>query len=202
MGRPRSGCRRLDEVNRARQRGSAPAVRDTASFEDEFHRHLGRLVHGAARFDFNVGLQLNWLGIHCGVDVSKHLDPSRVSLGARLDKLQTLVGQAFKAAGPEAMAEFDAWFSRARSARALRNNYAHGRWAAPGKQAESPHGPGHPRVPMLGFVGLDWNLTPDQPDRSVYITMEDFSAQVDDAVAVFNQFFQLTEKHLAFVRPS
>lgn len=185
----------------SQQRRALPASH-LPSFEDEFHRHLGRLVHGAARFDFNVGLQLNWLGIHCGVDVSKHLDPNRVSLGTRLDKLETLVGQAFKAAGPEAMAEFDAWFSRARSARALRNNYAHGRWGCPGKLAESPHGAGHPRIPMLAFVSLDWDLTPDQPDRSLYLTMEDFSSQVDDAIAVFNSFFALTEKHLAFVRSS
>ncbi len=184
-----------------RQQGSRLAP-DASSFEDEFHRHLGRLVHGAARFDFNVGLQLNWLGIHCGVDVSKHLDPTRVSLGSRLDKLEVLVGQAFKAAGPEAMAEFDAWFARARSARALRNNYAHGRWGCPGKLAESPAGSEHPRIPMLAFVGLDWDLTPDQPDRSIYLTMEDFTSQVDDAIAVFNSFFALTEKHLAFVRSS
>lgn len=187
-------------MSRPRGQRRAPPASDAPSFEDEFHRHLGRLVHGAARFDFTVGLQLNWLGTYCGLDVSKHLDPNRVSLGTRLDRLETLVSEAFKTAGPEALAEFDAWFSRARSARALRNNYAHGRWAAPGKLAESPHGPAYPRIPMLAFVSLDWDLTPNQPDRSTYLTMEDFRAQVDDAIAVFDSFFALTEKHLAFVR--
>ena len=187
-------------MSRHRQQRQGQHAPDESSFEDEFHRHLGRLVHGTARFDFNVGLQLNWLGIYCSVDVTKHLDPNRVSLGSRLDKLESLVGLAFKAAGPAAMAEFADWFARARSARALRNDYAHGRWAAPGRWAESPHGPGHPRIPMLAFVSLNWDLTPDQPDRSTYLSMEDFTSQVDDAVAVFNSFFALSEKHLAFVQ--
>jgi len=38
-------------------------MRET-EFEDEFHRLLGRLVHATARFDFNVGLQLNSFGIY------------------------------------------------------------------------------------------------------------------------------------------
>lgn len=170
------------------------------TFEDEFHCILGRLVHETARFDFFVGLQLSWLGGHCGIDVSKELSVSKATLSTRLTKLQAIVAQAFKAAGPTAMAEFDNWFARAASARALRNDYAHGRWGTPGKLAESPDGPGHPRVPMLAFVRLDWDMTAGQPDRSVYMTLDDFRAEVVDAVSVFNAFFKLANKHLAFVQ--
>lgn len=40
-----------------------PTVQAVDPFSDEFHRLLGRLVHAIARFDFNVGLQLNWLPV-------------------------------------------------------------------------------------------------------------------------------------------
>lgn len=172
------------------------------SFEDEFHLQLGRLVHETARFDFFVGLRLQWLGTQCGVDVSRYLEPTKVTLSARLDKLALLVRQAYGAAGPEVMAEFDAWFARVASVRALRNDYAHGRWGTPGRLEESPHGAGHPRVPMLAFVRLDWDMRPDRGDRSVYMSMEEFRGQVNDAVEVFAEFFKLCEKHLAFISPT
>jgi hypothetical protein len=153
------------------------------------------LVHEAARFDFFVGLQLNWLGPYCQVDVSKYLNPSKFTLDNRLGILRKLVKKAYKSAGPEAVSEFDQWFVTARAARALRNNYAHGRWGVPGRLAESPLGPGHPRIPMLAFVRLDWDMTPNQPDRSIYMTAEELQDQVEEAVSVFKSFFDLAEKH-------
>jgi len=60
-------------------------------FEDEFHRLLGRLVHAHARFDFNLGLQLKWLGPYCQVDLGGLLDPQTSRLGERLKKLRQLV---------------------------------------------------------------------------------------------------------------
>jgi hypothetical protein len=165
------------------------------SLEDELHRSLGRLVHEAARFDFFVGLQLNWLGPYLQVDVSKYLTPTKYTLDNRLAILWKLVRKAYRSAGPEVIAEFDQWFARARSARALRNNYAHGRWGVPGKLAESPLGPHHPRIPMLAFVRLDWDMTPNQPDRSIYMTVDELEEQVAEAVTVFRAFFGLSEKH-------
>ena len=55
-------------------------------FRDEFHRLLGRLIHSIARFDFTVGLQLNWLGPHCQQDVSGLLSARQAKLGERLKK--------------------------------------------------------------------------------------------------------------------
>lgn len=172
------------------------------SLEEELHRSLGRLVHEASRFDFIVGLQLNWLGRYCQVDVSKYLSPTKYTLENRLAMLKKLIKKAFRTAGPEVTAEFDKWFASARAARALRNRYAHGRWGVPGKLAESPLGPGHPRIPMLAFVRLDWDLSPNQPDRSVYMTMEELREQVEEAVLVFRAFFALVERHLAHCMPA
>jgi hypothetical protein len=178
----------------------APSRREqAASFEDQFHCSLGRLVHETARLDFLVGLQLNWLGQHCNVSVARFLDPTKSNLSLRLAKLHSLVKRAFKPAGPAALKEFDGWFARAVAARALRNNYAHGRWGVPGRLDEDPRGPEFPRVPMLGFVALDWDMTPNQPDRCVYLSLESFQRQVSDAVMVFNSYFELSEKYLPHV---
>lgn len=176
------------------------APSEPIEFEDEFHKHLGRLVHETARFDFFLGLQLMWLGARCGVDVSEFLDPVKVTLSVRLRSLRRLVKQAFSSGGTGVLNEFEAWFARADAARALRNGYAHGRWGTPGRLAENPLGPEHPRVPMLAFVALDWDMSPDQRDRSVYMTMDEFREQVADVVAVFYQFFQLSERHMKHVR--
>jgi hypothetical protein len=59
-----------------------------AEFENEFHRLLGRLVHATARFDVNIGHQLNWLGIYYQVDVKELLNPCRTQLKQRLIALR------------------------------------------------------------------------------------------------------------------
>ena len=185
-------------MSKRSQQEAARAAMDALPFEDQFNVHLGRLVHATARFDHFIGLQLNWLGLYLAVDVSKYLEPTKVTLATRLERLQLLVKDAFQAAGPAAMAELDGWFASAASARALRNNYVHGRWGLPGKLAESPDG--GPRVPLLAFIKLDWDMTPNQPDKSEYLTIDEFRKQVEDAVAVYNAFFALSEKYLAFVQ--
>lgn len=205
MSRPATRTRnsgRRDATTNNQVPGPAAGSWTQESLEAELHQELGRLVHEAARFDFFVGLQLNWLGPYCQVDVSKYLDPKKFTLDNRLAALKKLVKKAFRTAGPTVTAEFDAWFASARAARALRNNYAHGRWGVPGRLDESPLGPGHPRVPKLVFVALDWDLTPNQPDRNVYMTVEELRERVAEAVAVFKAFFDLVEKHLAHCLPT
>ena len=98
-----------------------PAPRDP--FEDEFHRLLGRLVHAQARFDFNVGLSLNWMGPHYGREVTDLLDPINTLLGTRLRKLKALVLDAYEPAAKQALVDFKAWFEKADRARCLRNDY-------------------------------------------------------------------------------
>lgn len=63
------------------------------AFLEEFHRHLGRLVNATASFDFNIGLQLNWMGPWLGIDVAEALDPKRTHLRQRLKRLMRLMAK-------------------------------------------------------------------------------------------------------------
>ncbi|MDM4765985.1 hypothetical protein [Pelomonas sp. SE-A7] len=171
-------------------------------FCDEFHRLLGRLVHALASFDFNIGLQLNWMGPYSGRDVSDLLKPRQARLGDRLDMLEQMVVELYSPAGTSALKDFRDWFASAHKVRAIRNDYAHGRWGVPGKLQESPSGPALPRVPLLAFVPLEFDMTPDQPDKSVYLTIEEFKQQVEQAEALFAKYWDLAERHKASVLPS
>lgn len=97
---------------------------DTEAFDREFHFLLGRLVHAHARFDFNVGLQLHWMGPMYGVDVSELLHPYKATFKARLDLFKRLVLDVYQPAGVAFVTEFRAWFDRAEKCRVLRNDYA------------------------------------------------------------------------------
>lgn len=107
-------------------------------FLEEFHRNLGRLVHATASFDFNVGLQLHWIGPMLGVDVTEDLDPKRTHLRQRLRRLKSLTLKSFAAAGDDAVRELTNWFERADRARAIRNDYVHGRWGVPSGIGRGP----------------------------------------------------------------
>ena len=169
--------------------------------EDEMHRLLGRLVHEIARFDFIVGLQLRWIGIRLGVDTTKSLNVKKYRLADRLKCLQLRIEPLLSKQSPNALCEFRAWFDRAERARALRNDYAHGRWAAPGKYVESPQGPEHPRVPLLAFIPLDWDTSSGRPDTSRYMSIEELAEQVSDAAALFRSFKALSDKYLERIDP-
>lgn len=166
-------------------------------FLEEFHRNLGRLVHATASFDFNVGLQLNWMGPMLGVDVADDLNPKGTHLRQRLKRLKALSVKAYAAAGDSAVSELRNWFVRADRARAVRNDYVHGRWGVPAGYEVDAEG----RIdgePLLGFVPLNWDLTPGQPDRSVRMKMHDFARQVDEAERLLSEFIRLTDKYGAW----
>lgn len=175
-------------------------VRRGDAFVDEFRRQLGRLVHAHAGFDFNVGLQLNWLGLHCQVDVSELLDPRRSQLGLRLKTLKRLVLDVFGPAGEIAAAEFTAWFDRADQCRAVRNDYVHGRWGVPGKYDFKGEGRMVDAEPLLTFIPLHWDMEPDRADDSVSMTLGEFSSQVDTVERLFGDYFRLTKKHQEFAK--
>lgn len=172
------------------------------AFEDEFHRQLGRLVHAHARFDFNVGLQLNWLGQYYKVEVSDLLDPRKAQLGLRLKKLRKLVLDMFDPAGEAVIADFKAWFKMADESRAIRNDYVHGRWGVPGKYIYKNGDRLMDAEPLLTFVPLHWNMGPECSDDSISMTMEEFASQVDAVERLFGDYFQLTEQYLTFAKPS
>jgi hypothetical protein len=48
---------------------------------------------------------------------------------------------------------------------------------------------------------LDFDMTPDQPDKSVYMTIAEFSAQVEVAEALFSRYWKLCERHIGHALP-
>ena len=171
-----------------------------SEFENEFHRLLGRLVHESARFDFNVVLQLNGFGIYYQADVKELLDPLKTQLKQRLKGLKRIVLSAFERAGPDAMAEFSEWFVRANKARALRNDYVHGRWGVPGKYRGGDDCPQIECQPLLTFLRLNWDTSPDQPDRSITMSLKDFAQQVQAVETLFADYWRLSKKHQRFAK--
>lgn len=173
-----------------------------SAFEAEFHRLLGRLVHAHARFDFNIGLQLNWMGPFYQEEVAELLNPLQAQLGKRLKKLKQIVLDAYEPAGEHALAAFAAWFQRADQARALRNDYVHGRWGVPGKYKFKPPGSMIDAEPLLTFVALHWDMSPGRPDSSISMSLEEFASQVAAVETLFAEYWQLTEKYKQFAKPS
>lgn len=193
--------RKLPRASSSMTKKPRSTVQAADPFSDEFHRLLGRLVHAIARFDFNVGLQLNWLGPHCQQDVSDLLTARQARLGDRLKKLEVLIMDVYEPAGAKALTEFSAWFENAHQARALRNDYAHGRWGVPGKYNFKPPGRLIDAEPLLVFVPLQWDMSPDRVDDSVSMTIEEFAAQVHDAESLFNAYWQLCQRYIAHAKP-
>jgi hypothetical protein len=161
-------------------------------FSDRFHLLLGRLVHAHASFDFNMGLQLRWLGEYNGVPVG-HLLDVRVPFGHRLKALRPLALHTFEPAGDKAVQELGRLFDQADGLKALRNDYVHGRWGVPGRMVG-----GEPRI---SFVRLNWNMEPDRPDESVVLTLAQFEEQVREVEALARDYYQLTKKYERFARP-
>jgi len=193
----RGGALRVaaETVPKAVPAGEKPKPRratPTSEFERAFHELLGRLAHAHASLDFNVGLQLNWLGPYLAVTVQHLLDARRVAFAKRLSALRELVLELFEGAPESARTEFESWFERAAEMKALRNDYVHGRWGVPGKMVEGQ--------PMLGFVPLHWDMTPDRPDSSTYMTIDDLERQVKQMEVLARDYFRLEKKYLMFAK--
>jgi len=168
---------------------------DMDAFSDDFHKLLGRLVHAHARLDFNIGLQLRWMGPYCQVDVSEHLDPLKTQYAQRLKKLRQLTMDIYQPGGEAFASEFRIWFVQADECRALRNDYAHGRWGVPGSFDFSDGDTLATALPLLLFIPLQWDLSPDRPDDSISMTLDDFAKQVANAERLSSEYFRLTEKY-------
>ena len=174
----------------------------TETFSRDFHCLLGRLVHAHARFDFTIGLQLNWMGPMYGVEVSEVLDPCRATFKARLNFFKRLVLEVYQPVGSKFVAEFQSWFNRAERCRVLRNDYAHGRWVVPGKFNFKNGGSILDAEPLLVFVPLDWNMEADREDLSLAMTMQEFAAQVKEAESVFFDYSELAKRFQQSAKPS
>lgn len=169
-------------------------------FENEFHRLLGRLVHATAQFDFNVGLQLNWLGIYYQTDVKELLDPCTTQLKGRLKELKKIVLNAYEPAGKHALAEFKDWFARADEARGLRNDYVHARWGVPGKYLGGEDCALIDAIPLLTVLSLTWDMSPNQPDKSTAMTLDEFAHQVETVEGLLADYWRLSKKYKQFTK--
>lgn len=174
---------------------------DTDSFSRDFHYLLGRLVHAHARFDFNVGLQLNWMGPMYGVEVIELLNPHKAKFKARLAMFKRLVLDVYQPAGAAFVTEFRSWFDRAERCRVLRNDYAHGRWGVPGRFNHKEGGSMIDAEPLLVFISLDWNMEPDREDCSLALTLQEFKEQVEEAEAVFADYSRLAKRFEESAKP-
>ncbi len=181
-------------------RNEAHEIDKTETFRVEFHRLLGRLVHQTAQFDFNIGLQLNSFSIYYQLDLGDLLDPIKSQLGQRLKKLQQVTMKAYERAGEQALAEFSEWFDQANDLRALRNDYVHGRWGVPGNYKFIPPGRLLDAEPLLTFVPLNWDMSPDQPDKAITMTLHEFSQQVEAAEMLFANHRRLRKKYEQFTK--
>jgi hypothetical protein len=170
-------------------------------FRNEFHRLLGRLVHAHGLFDFNIGLQLNWMGPFYGDDVGEFLDPHKAPFSKRLKKLKQLVMHAFEPAGKTALEEFVDWFKQASEATALRNDYVHGRWGVPGKYKHKPPGRMIDAEPLLTFIPMHWDISPDRSDDSIALTLAEFAEQVNTVEHTFSEYWRIYDRYECFAKP-
>jgi len=161
-------------------------------FEHEFHSLLGRLVRAHANFDYNVGLQLNWLGGYYGLSVKELLDPFGVPFGKRLKVLRRFILDAFERCGEDTLAKFQDWFDKANEYKDLRNDYVHGRWGFPGHFANDK--------PLLRFSPLHWDMTSTRADESITMTLEEFSDQVKTVEKLILEYHKLYDECTKFAK--
>ncbi len=163
--------------------GSRLAARERT--QDEVHRLLGRLIHAYARLDLNMGLQLKWLGPYRGVPID-HLLDKRVPLAHRFCALRPLVLEVYATDGVDASRSFSQWFDRADEAKALRNDYAHGRWLFDtADECADPH---------FDFVALSWEMDPAKQDPPLRLSLTQFRRQVEEMELLSGEFFKLESK--------
>jgi hypothetical protein len=105
----------------------------------------------------------------------------------------------FEPAGGKVLVEFTAWFKRAYKARALRNDYVHGRWGI--KYDFKPPGLSTPSL-RLCFVPLHWDIAPDRPDDSISMSLDEFASQVDAVETLFADYCRLNERYMQYAKLS
>lgn len=152
--------------------------------DDRLHWLLGRLVHAFGRLDLTIGLQLRWPGLYRGVDVAGLLT-AETKFKTRAKKLRSLVGEMWGHSNEAAREAFDQWFERVERVRALRNNYAHGRWGnASAKDLN-----------YYQFVALSWEFDAERQPPAEYLSLDELEVQVKEVETLFNDFKKLTRKY-------
>lgn len=157
------------------------SVTDQLQGQDRLHWLLGRLLHATARLDFCVGLQIRSLSADRGRPAKLSL--AKQKLNDRLRLLQELTEETFCHSDPLAKSAFDEWFGQAADARALRNDYAHGRWG----QVSS-------REPdLFSFIPLSWALD-EHKVLSEQVPLTELQARVEAVESLTQRFMDLQEQ--------
>jgi len=137
-------------------------------------QHLGRLLFTFGRLEMNVALFL--AGLHPDRDFDQEIVAAeKRTFGDKLDALQVQLMDEL-AADAEAEQAWAAWFEQARTLRALRNRFAHGRWACLPVQ--------HQIVHVVGLPG-----SPNQ--ASTFYTLEALELEVRKAEQIAADFQRL-----------
>ena len=144
--------------------------------EDRLHLLLGRLVHAFGRLDFCIGLQLKWLGPYRGIKVD-HLLDAKLPFKHRLDALKPLVLEMYAHTDQAAYDLYQTWFERVENAKAIRNDYAHGRWGGFTPVREG-----------FEFVALTWEMDPMKQTPAVHMTFNDLERNVAEVERLFGEY--------------
>jgi hypothetical protein len=160
-------------------------LRPEDEFTTRFYGLLGRLVHAHAQLDFNVGLQLNWMGPHLGTDVSGLLQGT-VPFARRLTKLEELTAELF-VNSEAALMELKAWFQAAGRPKRVRNDFVHGRWGVPRSAFESP--------PRIELAPLHWTMDADALEPPIVMTINELEQEVAALQHLAGEHFRLMRKH-------
>jgi hypothetical protein len=159
---------------------------------DMFHQALGRLVHAHAQFDFNIGMQLNVLGLDTGHDVSELL-VGKAPFSNRLRKAEDLVFIQYASAPDAAKQQLEQWFIKAHEVKAMRNDYTHARWQIPNLSDSDD--------PLFRMLPLNWNFDPNQEDKSVPIRLSDLHADAAEIERLDGGLGGWMRKYLVYAAP-
>lgn len=164
-------------------------LRPEDEFTSRFYGLLGRLVHAHAQLDFNVGLQLKWMGPHLGHDVAGLLQRT-IPFARRLTKLEELTGELF-VSSDAALGELKGWFEEASRLKQVRNDYVNGRWGVPRSAFERPL--------RIEFVPLHWEMEAEAAEPATVMTIEDLEQEVAALQHLAGEYFRLTRKYERWV---
>ena len=113
--------------------------------------------------------------------------------------LPSVVPTIYEPAGENTLTEFTDWFIRGDQVRALRNGYVHARWGDPGKYLAETDCAMIDAVPLLTVLSLTWDIPPNQPDKSISTTPDEFAQQVETVEGLFADYGRLSKKYKRFV---
>lgn len=155
---------------------------------DAMHLLLGRLIHGYARLDHFIGLQLNWLGEYRGQPATTLLRKN-IAFDRRLKTLRLLAIETWGHSDPTVADEFRAWFKEVERVQGQRNKFAHGRWGYARMSSEE-----------IEFVELSWETDPAKAKPAARVVLKDFECLVDEVERLTQGFMSLQKKFESRVR--